>query len=59
MDLCYLYKLQIFILYLNKNIKNVICLRGAEKFVKMLVSLLTDFVFCCFEHLFESQDDSF
>jgi hypothetical protein len=37
----------------------VTCLRGAEKFAKLLLFLLADFVFCCFEHLFESQDDSF
>jgi hypothetical protein len=61
MDLCYLYKLQIFILYLYKNITNIrdTCLRGAEKFAKLLLFLLIDFVFCYFERLFESQDDSF
>jgi hypothetical protein len=37
----------------------VTCLSGVENFVKLLLFLLADFVLCCFEHLFESQDDSF
>jgi hypothetical protein len=34
-------------------------LRGAKKIAKLLLFLLADSVFCCFKHLFESQDDSF
>jgi hypothetical protein len=59
MDLSYLYKLQLFILYLNKNIEKIgDMFKGANKFAKLLLFLLADSVFCCFEHLFESQDDS-
>jgi hypothetical protein len=28
-------------------------------FAKLVLFLLIDSIFCCFEHLFESQDDSF
>jgi hypothetical protein len=31
--------------------------KGVKKIAKLLLFLLTDSVFCCFEHLFESQDD--
>jgi hypothetical protein len=37
----------------------VTCLRGVEKFAKLLLFLLADSIFCCFEHLFASQDDLF
>jgi hypothetical protein len=60
MDMYYLYKLKLFILYLNKNLtKDHDLFKGVEKFIKLLLFLLTDFVFYCFERLFESQDDSF
>jgi hypothetical protein len=60
MDLRNLLKLQIFILYMCKNQQKFLtCLTGAKKFAKLLLFLLTDSVFCCFEHLFESQDDYF
>jgi hypothetical protein len=32
---------------------------GAKKFAKLLLFLLTDSVFCCIKHSFESQDDFF
>jgi hypothetical protein len=59
MDLCYLYKLKLFILYQNKNITKIRDLfKGGEKFIKQLLFLLTYFFFCFSERLFESQDDS-
>jgi hypothetical protein len=52
--------MKLFILYLNKNIAKLCDMfKGVEKFSKLLLFLLGDYVFCCFEHSFESQDDSF
>jgi hypothetical protein len=60
MDLCYLCKFQIFILYLNKNITKISDLfKGGAKILQVAAVFMADFVFCCFEHLFEFQDDFF
>jgi hypothetical protein len=60
MELCYLSKLQILILYLNKNNRKILTyFRGAKKIIKLLSFLLVDSVFYYFEHLFESHDISF
>jgi hypothetical protein len=60
MDLCYLSKMPIFILYLNTNIAKIHDMfMGGEKIRQTAIFLLADSVFCCFEHMFESQDDSF
>jgi hypothetical protein len=60
MDLRYLYKLKLFILYLNKNITKILDMfKRGRKFAKLLLFLLADSVFYCFKHLFESQDDYF
>jgi hypothetical protein len=37
--------------------KFLTCLRGDKKSSKLLLFLLIDSLFCCLEHLFESQDD--
>jgi hypothetical protein len=55
MDLQNLLKLQLFILYMYKNQQKIlICLKGEK-----IRQANAGSVFCCFEHLFESQDDSF
>jgi hypothetical protein len=60
MDLCYLSKLQIFILYLNKNIAKIRDMfKRGEKLPNCCCFYWQILFFCCFEHLFESQDDSF
>jgi hypothetical protein len=46
-------------LYTQQSTKNLDMFKGAKKLAKLLLFLLTDSVFCCFEHLFESQDDFF
>jgi hypothetical protein len=60
MDLCYLSKLQLFILYLNKNIAKIRDMfKRGENCQTAAVFIGRFYLFCCFEHLFESQDDSF
>jgi hypothetical protein len=46
-------------LYAEKSTKIPDMFRGAKKLAKLLLFLLTDSAYCCFEHLFESQDYSF
>jgi hypothetical protein len=46
-------------IYAQKSEKFLTCLRGAKQFAKLLLFLLTHYVFCCFEHLFMSPDDYF
>jgi hypothetical protein len=33
--------------------------KGGEKILQAATAFRTNFVFCCFEHSFEPQDDSF
>jgi hypothetical protein len=46
-------------IYAQKSAKIPDMFKGGEKFDKLMLFLLTIYVFCCFEHLFESQDDYF
>jgi hypothetical protein len=46
-------------LYAQKSGKNPDMFKEDRKFAKLLVFFRTDSVFCCFEHSFEPQSDSF
>jgi hypothetical protein len=55
-----LLKLQLFIPYmLKKSEKNSDMFKGGKKIAKLLLFSMIDSVFCCFEHSFEPQSDSF
>jgi hypothetical protein len=46
-------------IYVQKSAKIPDMFKGAKKFAKLLLFFSIGSVFCCFEHSFERQSDSF
>jgi hypothetical protein len=59
MDLQNLLNLNFHLQHAQKSAKFPDMFKGAKNFAKLLLFFLTDYVFCCFEHSFESEDDFF